>query len=71
MATYGMDKDEVVKELKQYINKEPDLKYYLDNEYIERMIELLIEGIGCIIEKNNRKVEEDKLRELRMSGRRI
>lgn len=68
MATYGMNKDEVVKELKHYINKEPDLKYYLDNEYIERMIELLIEGIGYIVEKNNKQIEEDKKRELRMKG---
>ena len=71
MTFYGMRKYEVVRELKQYIEKDPDLKYYLDNEYVEKIIGLLIEGIGNIIEKNNRKIEEDKKRELRRSGRRI
>ena len=71
MTFYGMRKSEVVRELKQYIEEDPDLKYYLDNEYVEKIIGLLIEGIGNIIEKNNRKIEEDKKRELRMSGRRI
>lgn len=71
MTFYGMRKNEVVGELKQYIEKDQDLKYYLDNEYVEKIIGLLIEGIGYIIEKNNRKIEEDKKRELRMSGLRI
>ena len=71
MTFYGMRKSEVVRELKQYIEKDPDLKYYLDNEYVEKIIGLLIEGIGNIIEKNNRKIEEEKKKELRMSGRRI
>lgn len=63
MSTYGMDKDEVIKELKLEIDKDPDLKYYLNNEYVEKMFELLIEGIGKVIEKNNKKVEEDKKRD--------
>ena len=71
MTFYGMRKNEVVRELKQYIEKDPDLKYYLDNEYVEKIIGLLIEGIGNIVEKNNRKIEEDKKRELRRSGRGI
>lgn len=63
MSTYGMDKDEVIRELKMEIDKDPDLKYYLNNEYVEKMFELLIEGIGKVIEKNNKKVEEDKERD--------
>ena len=63
MSTYGMNKDEVIRELKMEIDKDPDLKYYLNNEYVEKMFELLIEGIGKIIEKNNKKVEEDKKRD--------
>lgn len=58
--TYGMDKNEVIRELKLEIEKDPDLKYYLNNEYVEKMFELLIEVIENVIEKNNKKVEEDK-----------
>ena len=68
MKVYGMNKNEVVKTLRQYINKDPDLKYYLDDENIEKIIELLIEGIGYIVEKNNRKIEEDRKTELRRKG---
>ena len=63
MSTYGMSKDEVVRELKMEIEKDPDLKYYLNNEYVERLIELLIEEIGKVIDKNNREVENDKEQE--------
>lgn len=63
MSNYGMRKDEVVRELKIELEKDPDLKYYLNNEYIEKIIDLLIEGIGKVIEKNNKQVEEDKRRE--------
>lgn len=63
MSTYGMSKDEVIRELKMEIEKDPDLKYYLNNEYVEILIELLIEGIGKVIEKNNREVEKDKEQE--------
>lgn len=68
MSTYGMDKDEVIRELKMEIDKDPDLKYYLNNEYVEKMFELLIEGIGKVIEKNNKKVEEDKKRDSFVRG---
>lgn len=68
MSTYGMSKDEVINELKMEIEKDPDLKYYLNHEYVERLIELLIEGIGKIIEKNNKEVEKDKKREAFAKG---
>lgn len=51
--TYGMDKNEVIRELKLEIEKDPNLKYYLNNEYVEKMFELLIEVIENVIEKNN------------------
>ena len=33
------------------------------NDYVERLIELFIEGIGKVIDKNNREVENDKEQE--------
>ena len=59
MVKYGMRKDEVIKRLKLEIDKDPDLKYYLNNEYVESIIDLLIEGIGKVIEENNEKLEKD------------
>ncbi len=37
------------------IESEPDLKYYIDNDYITKLINLLIEGIGDVVEENNKK----------------
>ena len=65
MLNYGIDKYESEKILNEYLDKEPDLKYYIDNDYIEKMVDTLIEGIAKVIEKNNEKVEEDIKRELR------
>ena len=65
MVHYGLDKYEAEKILKEYLDKEPDLKYYIDNDYIEKIVDTLIEGIAKVIEKNNEKVEEDIKRELR------
>ena len=35
------------------INSDPDLKYYLNNEYVDRLIDLLIDGIANAIIDNN------------------
>jgi predicted house-cleaning noncanonical NTP pyrophosphatase (MazG superfamily) len=65
MVHYGLNKYETEKILKEYLNKEPDLKYYLDNDYMEKLVDVLIEGIAKVIEENNEKVEKDIKRELR------
>ena len=38
------------------------------NDYVERLIELFIEGIGKVIDKNNREVENDKEQEVFARG---
>lgn len=44
------------------IDSDPDLKYYIDNEYVTRLVDLLIEGIGEMIEKNNQELLGDLFR---------
>ena len=65
MVHYGLDKYDAEKILKEHLDKEPDLKYYIDNDYIAKLVDNIIEGIAKVIEKNNEKVEEDIKRELR------
>ncbi|WP_304125925.1 hypothetical protein [Methanosphaera cuniculi] len=65
MIHYGFDKYEAEKILKKSLDKEPDLKYYMNNDYMEKLVDILIEGIANVIEENNKKVEEDVKRELR------
>lgn len=38
------------------------MKYYLDNEYTIKIIDLLVEGISEAFEKNNEKLIDDLLR---------
>lgn len=65
MVHYGLDKYEAERILKEHLNREPDLKYYIDNDYVEKLVNSLIEGIAKVIEENNEKIEEEVRRELR------
>ena len=52
----GMSRYEIKQILEEKIESEPDLKYYLDNEYTIKIIDLLVEGISEAFEKNNEKL---------------
>ncbi len=65
MVYYGLDKYEAERILKEYLDKEPDLKYYMNNDYMEKLVDILIKGIANVIEENNKKVEKDVKRKLR------
>jgi len=58
----GMSKYEIKRILEEKIESDPDLKYYLDNEYTIKIIDLLVEGISDAFEKNNEKLIDDLLR---------
>lgn len=58
----GMSKYEIKRILEEKIEPDPDLKYYLDNEYTIKIIDLLVEGISEAFEKNNEKLIDDLLR---------
>lgn len=58
----GMSKYEIKRILEEKIESDPDLKYYLYNEYTIKIIDLLVEGISEAFEKNNEKLMDDLLR---------
>lgn len=58
----GMSRYEIKQILEEKIESEPDLKYYLDNEYTIKIIDLLVECISEAFEKNNEKLIDDLLR---------
>lgn len=55
----GMSKYEIKRILEEKIESDPDLKYYLDNEYTIKIIDLLVEGISEAFEKNNEKLMDE------------
>ena len=61
----GLKDYEVERIIRHSLNKNPDLKYYIANEYIEELINLLVEGVSNAIEENNRKVIADIERDIK------
>ena len=66
---YGLKNNEIERIIRHSLNKNPDLKYYINNDYIEEMINLLVIGVSKAIEENNKKVISDIKRELHMKSR--
>lgn len=66
---YGLKDYEVERIIRHSLNKNPDLKYYIANEYIEELINLLVEGVSNAIEENNRKVIADIERDIKRKRR--
>ena len=69
MTRYGLNDYEVERIIRHSLNKNPDLKYYINNEYIEELLNLLIDGVSKAIEENNKKVISDIEDELRVKIR--
>lgn len=66
---YGLDSRKAEEIIRESLNKSPDLKYYINNDYIEELINLLIVGVSQAIEENNKKVISDIEREIRLKRR--
>lgn len=58
----GMRKSDVSQRLYEKLDSDTDLKYYLDDENIIKLVGKLIEGIGEVIEENNKRLSDDLLR---------
>lgn len=59
----GLRKNQIELILRDKLEEEPDLKYYMDNDYVMRLIELLVEGVAEAIDENNKTIE-NKFRRL-------
>lgn len=56
---YGLSDYQIERILKEQLETNADLKYYIDNDYITELVELLIKGIAKVIEENNEKIISD------------
>ena len=62
MMNKGLRAHEVKRILQEKIESDPDLKYYIDNDYVTKLVDLLIEGISEMVEKNNEELVDDIFR---------
>lgn len=63
---YGLSNSQVKGIIQNELDKNPDLKYYINNPYFDEFISLLIDGISKAIVENSRKVIDDIEREKRI-----
>lgn len=61
----GLDKYKIERILMEKMESDPDLKYYLNDESIIKVINLLIKGIAEVIDENNKELERDFKREIK------
>lgn len=65
---YGLDKRELKKIITERIEQNPDLKYYINDDYIYELVDAIVDGVSDAIEKNTKTVFRQLERELK--GRR-
>jgi len=54
----GLNEYEIKRMLHEHLDSNPDLKYYIQDEYIVKAIDLLIDGIADVIAANNKEIAE-------------
>ena len=59
MSEYGYSKVMISEIIKNRLKDNPDLKYYINNDYIAELVNLLIDGIAEAIEINTAKAFDD------------
>ena len=65
---YGLDKRELKKIITEKVEQNPDLKYYINDDYIYELVEAIVDGVSEAIEKNTKAVFRQVEHELK--GRR-
>lgn len=53
----GLRKSQIETIVRRKLEKEPDLKYYVDNDYVMRLVDLLVEGVAEAIDMNNDELD--------------
>lgn len=59
MSEYGYSKEMISEIIKNRLKDNPDLKCYINNDYIAELVNLLIDGIAEAIEINTAKAFDD------------
>ena len=61
---YGLSESDVKSIIQGEFDRNPDLKYYINNPYFDEYMSLLIDGISKAIVENSKNVISDIEREL-------
>lgn len=69
MTEFGFDKKYICDIIQNRLQDNPDLKYYINNDYIEQLVNLLIDGVAEAIERNTQKAFTDLENKIRYDQR--
>lgn len=56
---YSLNQYEIKKIIEDKINENPDIFYYIDNPYLQKVIDALVEGVSEAMAANNKKLIEN------------
>ena len=60
---YGLDQSRIKEIIMSHVEKNPDLKYYINDDYIYELVEAIVEGVSVAIRENTREVFDQIERE--------
>jgi hypothetical protein len=58
-SKYGIDKQNIEGIIRNKLNENPDIFYYIDDYYMEKIVNSLIEGVSEAIYLSNKKIIEN------------
>lgn len=56
MNKYGLRQEQLKRIILETMNSNPDLKYYVDDDYVLQLMDLMVEGVARAIEENTERV---------------
>ena len=62
---YGLSEERIKSIIQEELDKNPELKYYINNPYFDEFITLLLNGISKAIALQSKSVIEDINRDIR------
>jgi hypothetical protein len=65
MNKYGLRQEQLKRIILETMNSNPDLKYYVEDDYVLQLMYLMAEGVACAIEENTEHVIDRVTRELK------
>lgn len=65
MNKYGLRQEQLKRIILETMNSNPDLKYYVENDYVLQLMDLMAEGVARAIEENTEHVIDRVTRELK------
>ena len=66
---YGLPESDIKSIIQGELDRNPDLKYYINNPYFDEYMSLLIDGISKAVVENSKNVISDIECELRIKGK--